>query len=936
MANPPQPLRPDFGSLDVESFVHVPSGRELALLRLEGRYHSRLAEPLLEAALLVDDGLAIHRHEALPQSADVAPAAGEDEWLWRAAFAVSVAALEDPETAFLLEAGPGIEIELVDPAAWQPPTARRSRRGTVAVGRRAAAAAMLMALAVGPTSALSDAAAAIKGATGGGSSSSDRTPVVRVSPVCQPGAGSSSGVCAPSEHLNPQLHTAQAHAPATATHESSPAKHHSDASKGDAGSESGAGDSGKGGSSHGGKSDAPSSHGSDGAQDHARGPRHDGGDHGDKKPSHRPRDHTPAPSHRPSGGSAPAPRSTPMRHSDGSPSPSNPSFVDAPAGAGIKGVPNFVIQKFRVPIFLLPIYQAAGTQYGIRWEVLAAINEIETDYGRNLNVSSAGALGWMQFMPATWRQYGVDGNKDGKRDPYNPVDAIFAAAKYLKAAGGDKDIKRAIFAYNHAGWYVDSVMLRARLLAGTPVDVVDSLTGLTEGRFPVAAHARYADDIDEHNAERKVGPGENAAHVVNDDLGRHAISIFASEHAPVIASSDGEIKKIGKSRKLGRYIVLQDAYGNRYTYSGLGSVARYYPVPKKSPGKTGGEARAVSANKGAHPQVVTKPRVFAHPARPNARRAGGLEQMFDEQAAGGGFSTYSHLFTPNLGLNSKNSTLRKLRPGARVIAGTLLGRVGRPDPKQAAHVNFGIRPAGKGAPQIDPKPILDGWKLLESTAIYRAKGKNVLKDSHVSIGQILMMPKALLEKRVLHDERIKIYGGGRNDIRTGQIDRRVLAVLEFLAESGLNPTVSCLKSGHSQFTTSGNVSEHWSGNAVDISAINGIPIIGHQDRGGITDQTVRRLMTLQGTVRPHQIISLLDFGANTLSMGDHDDHIHVGFHPMFGNSKKVGKQAQAVLKPGQWSDLIGRLKEIQNPVVPTSPSRYALPARDHHDTGHGD
>ena len=100
-------------------------------------------------------------------------------------------------------------------------------------------------------------------------------------------------------------------------------------------------------------------------------------------------------------------------------------------------MPNFFIDKFRIPPFLLPIYQAAGVQYGIRWEVLAAINEIETDYGRNLNVSSAGALGWMQFMPATWSLYGTDANHDGKRDPYNPVDAIFATARYLKAAGGE-------------------------------------------------------------------------------------------------------------------------------------------------------------------------------------------------------------------------------------------------------------------------------------------------------------------------------------------------------------------------------------------------------------------------------------------------------------------------------------------------------------------
>ena len=83
-----------------------------------------------------------------------------------------------------------------------------------------------------------------------------------------------------------------------------------------------------------------------------------------------------------------------------------------------------------------------------------------------------------------------------RKDPYNPVDAIFAAARYLKAAGGDKDIRKAIFAYNHANWYVDSVMLRAKLIGGLPDDLVGSITGLTEGRFPVAARATYADDLD--------------------------------------------------------------------------------------------------------------------------------------------------------------------------------------------------------------------------------------------------------------------------------------------------------------------------------------------------------------------------------------------------------------------------------------------------------
>ena len=556
--------------------------------------------------------------------------------------------------------------------------------------------------------------------------------------------------------------------------------------------------------------------------------------------------------------------------------------------------------------------------------MLAAINEIETDYGRNLSISSAGALGWMQFMPSTWARWGVDANGDGKKDPYNPVDAIYAAARYLKASGGQKDIRRAIFAYNHAGWYVDSVMMRAKLLGGMSDGVVDSLTGLTQGRFPVDAPARYADDPAEHRAGSK--KSLKASTTVQSDPTRQAVGIYADPGAPVIASADGRIKRIGYDKKLGNFVVLEDVYGNRYTYAGLGSISKVYPVPKRT-GPSGREARANGGPLSPHPQIVTRQRVFAHPSRPANRDNGGLEQIFDEASSKGGFTTYSNLFTPGLGLNSRNSTLRPLVKGARVIAGTVLGRVGRPAAGKAAHMNFMIRPAGKGAPYIDPKPILDGWKLLESTAVYRAKGKNILKNPNVSIGQILMMSKSQLQKKVLSDKRIRIYAAGRNDIRTGQIDRRVLAVLEYLAMSGLEPTVSCLKSGHSEFTSSGNISEHASGSAVDISEINGISITGHQQKGGIAYRTVRKLMRLQGTLKPHQIISLLDLGGNTLALPDHYNHVHVGFHPTAGDSKKLGKEAVEILKPGQWTDLITRLRQIQNPTVRTSPSPYALPAR---------
>src|SRR4029078_11417587 len=234
-----------------------------------------------------------------------------------------------------------------------------------------------------------------------------------------------------------------------------------------------------------------------------------------------------------------------LRNPDGSPAQSNPTFFDALPGPAIaSGVPNFVIQKFRVPIFLLSIYQAAGIQYGIRWEVLAAINEIETDYGRNLNIPSAGAVGWMQFMPATWKMYGVDANRDGKKDPFNPVDAIFAAARYLRAAGGDQDIRKALFAYKHGDWYVDSVLLRARVIGGIPSNLVGSLTGLTQGRFPVAAKATYADDISERDIKRLKGKA-NKAVVVESGADRRGIKVFSRKGARVIAVHDRRITAIG-------------------------------------------------------------------------------------------------------------------------------------------------------------------------------------------------------------------------------------------------------------------------------------------------------------------------------------------------------------------------------------------------------
>ncbi|MEU9020054.1 lytic transglycosylase domain-containing protein [Actinomadura sp. NPDC048394] len=112
--------------------------------------------------------------------------------------------------------------------------------------------------------------------------------------------------------------------------------------------------------------------------------------------------------------------------------------------------------------------QAATTCPGLSWTVLAAIGQVESDHGRNAGRSSAGALGPMQFMPATWKTYGVDGDGDGKADIMNPYDAIPGAAKYLCANGagrGGQQLYRAIWHYNHADWYVQKVLNLAKAYA---------------------------------------------------------------------------------------------------------------------------------------------------------------------------------------------------------------------------------------------------------------------------------------------------------------------------------------------------------------------------------------------------------------------------------------------------------------------------------------
>ena len=298
----------------------------------------------------------------------------------------------------------------------------------------------------------------------------------------------------------------------------------------------------------------------------------------------------------------------PLRNPDGTPTNSNPSLSVADFGASPIGVPNFMIDQFEIPPFLLPLYQACGTQYGIPWEILASINRIETAFGTNMGPSTAGALGWMQFMPATWKAYGVDANDDGREGPLQPR---------------RRDLRRGALPQRRrrrAGPSHRDLRLQPRRLVrrrGPPLraqygklpeELVGSLTGLTEGaHFPVAADARYADDLSEREvldrAKGEAGSAYSAgADAIQSSPTRRGINIYSEEGAPVVAVNDGVIKEIGESDQLGKYIVLQDAYGNRFTYSQLGDISDVHPVPEEQNLTAAGlRARQPRRRRGARP-----------------------------------------------------------------------------------------------------------------------------------------------------------------------------------------------------------------------------------------------------------------------------------------------------------------------------------------------
>ena len=224
--------------------------------------------------------------------------------------------------------------------------------------------------------------------------------------------------------------------------------------------------------------------------------------------------------------------------------PVTTSLFLAPAAAGPAWLPTTAALA-DIPGPMLLLYQQAAAVRcppappsapdGLPWPVLAAVGKVETDHGRNVAVSSAGARGPMQFMPATWAAYGVDGDGDGIADIMNPADAVHGAAHYLCAsgAGNSVSLRDAIFAYNHATWYVDLVLEHAARYAvlATAIAGADVQALLASPRLVLtpAARADLANGLIDPRLVALLGAATQR-HVIY-------ISVFKTGHTKYVAGT---------------------------------------------------------------------------------------------------------------------------------------------------------------------------------------------------------------------------------------------------------------------------------------------------------------------------------------------------------------------------------------------------------------
>jgi Transglycosylase SLT domain len=444
--------------------------------------------------------------------------------------------------------------------------------------------------------------------------------------------------------------------------------------------------------------------------------------------------------------------------------------VPAPGPSGtfeIPAIPSSSCAAQGVPPILIPIYNRAAATYGLGPQgpsILASINGIESAFGTNMGPSSAGAIGWMQFLPSTWESWGVDANGDGVRDPYNPEDAIFAAAAYLSASGMPADTYSAIFAYNHADWYVAEVLANAGCYG--------SLGAGVAGGFALTPQL--------HSLSCEPAPAWR------DEIPDAYMEAFET------AASRYELGKRGVWA-LAAVARLESNFGRGLDKEELRERGPLGLEPSEW------SAYAVDGDEDGH----------IHRGNP-ADSAATLARLIWSRG-----SLRAGIFTHNQAQWYVQAVLND----AELLEGKC----------EATPVDWAVvLPGTVGAPI--------NWDNLTLSNDYELR-----------------------------------------DITTGALDPRVVALIGAITQQH-QLTISALRSDHSEYTTEGNVSNHYFGRAMDIAAVDGVSCTDTAPTAPCAELG-RTLAYLPAPAHPTELIYCFDLdgpGA-AFARSDHCDHVHAGY-----------------------------------------------------------
>jgi len=457
----------------------------------------------------------------------------------------------------------------------------------------------------------------------------------------------------------------------------------------------------------------------------------------------------------------PEPEKEPEPEDGASEVPTTPPSFTAPL------LPSSSCAPSGVPTILVPIYQRASAAYSLGPQgpsVLAAINEIETAFGTNLNVSSAGAIGWMQFMPETWAGYGVDANGDGVADPYNPEDAIFAAASYLQAAGMPADTYGAVYAYNHADWYVAEVLANAQCYG--------RLGSAVAGAFELAPKLQVL-DCQTAKPWRKRLPADY-------------LSAFESAAARYGLGQRG----VWALAAVGR---LESNFGRGMSKSEL---QRHGPL-----GLVGTEWQHYAVDGDGDGRIRR-----ADPADSAATMA---RMVWSQGGLRAGLFEHNH---------------------AKWYVDAVLGEAGEIEGKcKASTVEWSL-----ALPNVVIAPI--NWDNLTLS--------NELEQQ---------------------------------DLDSGAIDPRIVGLIGAITQSH-QITISALRSDHSEYTSEGNISNHYYGRAMDIAVVDGVSCTDTAPTAPC-GELATTLSQLPAPAMPTELIYCFDVDGPgpAFARSDHCDHVHVGY-----------------------------------------------------------